>query len=290
MTLMEEKLKEALEAKAIDNYVWKGPKVNGVQEEIKLIDADFYQLQKFYNHCTEMLYNKDSKFPGRLVLLNIVQDQIYRCRAELLIRWLRSEKQYTATNCLEDLRGVLSTNRDKFNSETIKTLPISTVMNGLPIEFERIPISLVMDACLDSLGIFSNKHLSLNFIVKMGFWFTPQEMQKPVNDGGLYVKDSETGKAVNRLEVVRKKYRIDPEINLRIDNTGLNLAEFDTIYKLKTDKYANLTSNQLKLLSNKILYRFQDRCELQAKQWQDKIEEILKVAESKGWDVTRNIE
>ena len=60
--------------------------------------------------------------------------------------------------------------------------------------------------------------------------------------------------------------------------------------RLKRDKYANLTSDQLRLLSNKVLYRFQDQCEMQAKQWQDKIEEILKVAESKGWDVTRNID
>jgi hypothetical protein len=290
MTLMEERLKEALDARAVDNYVWKGPKVNDSQEEIKLIDADFYQLQKFYNHCMEMLYNNDSKNPGRLVLLNIVQDQIYRCRAELLIRWLRSEKRYTATNCLEDLRGVLNTNKDRFNSETIKTLPIDTVMSGLPVEYERIPISLVMDACLDSLGVFSNKHLSLNFITKMGFWFTPQEMQKSVDEGGLYVKNPETGKATNRLDVLRKKYHINPDISLRISNTGLTLEEFDIMYKLKTDKYANLTSKQLKLLSNKILYKFQDRCELQAKTWQDKIDEILKVAETKGWDVTRNIE
>ena len=62
------------------------------------------------------------------------------------------------------------------------------------------------------------------------------------------------------------------------------------MYKLKKDKYSNLTSDQLRLLSNKILYRFQDQCETQAKQWQDKINEILKIAEMKGWDVTRNID
>jgi hypothetical protein len=103
------------------------------------------------------------------VLLNIVQDQIYRCRAELLIRWLRSEKRYTATNCLEDLRGVLNTNKDRFNSETIKTLPIDTVMSGLPVEYERIPISLVMDACLDSLGVFSNNIYLLISLLKWDF-------------------------------------------------------------------------------------------------------------------------
>jgi hypothetical protein len=60
--------------------------------------------------------------------------------------------------------------------------------------------------------------------------------------------------------------------------------------KLKRDKYANLTSEQLKTLSNKILYRFQDQCERQAQQWKDKIDEIIKVSEAKGWDVTRNID
>ena len=292
MTVLGDKLGEALSAKAndINNFVWKGPKVNGVQEEIRLIDADFYQLQKFYNHCNEMLYNKDSKYPGRVVLKDIVQDQIQRCRAELLIRWLRSEKQYTTTNCLEDLRAIISNNKEELTQDVIKTYAIGNIMNGLPIEFERVPISLVMDACLDSLGVLDNSHLTLNFIVKMGLWFTPQEMQKPVADGGLYKKDPETGKAVNRLEVVTKELRLNPSISLRIDNTGLSYAEFRSMCRLKRDKYANLTSDQLRLLSNKVLYRFQDQCEMQAKQWQDKIAEILKVAESKGWDVTRNID
>jgi hypothetical protein len=292
MTVLGDKLGEALSAKAndINNFVWKGPKVNGVQEEIRLVDADFYQLQKFYNHCNEMLYNKDSKYPGRVVLKDIVQDQIQRCRAELLIRWLRSEKQYTTTNCLEDLRAIISNNKEELTQEVIKTYAIGNIMNGLPIEFERVPISLVMDACLDSLGVLDNSHLTLNFIVKMGLWFTPQEMQKPVADGGLYKKDPETGKAVNRLEVVTKELRLNPSISLRIDNTGLSYAEFRSMCRLKRDKYANLTSDQLRLLSNKVLYRFQDQCEMQAKQWQDKIAEILKVAESKGWDVTRNID
>lgn len=293
MTVLGDKLAEKLAEKAndINSYVWKGPKVNGVQEEIRLVDADFNQLQRFYNHCMEMLYNKDSKYPGRVTLLDIVQDQIQRCRAELLVRWLRSEKQYTATNCLEDLKTIISNNKEELTQEVIKTYPISGIMNGLPIEFERIPISLVMDACLDSLGIFDNSHLTLNFIVKMGLWFTPQEMQKPISEGGLYKKDPETGKAVNRLEMVVKELRLNPSISLRIDeNTGLSYAQFRSMCKLKRDKYANLTSDQLKLLSNKVLYRFQNQCEMQAKQWEDKITEIKKVADSKGWDVTRGVE
>lgn len=291
MTAIEDAYNKACELKAndISSFVWKGPKVNGVQEEIKLIDASYDQLRKYYKHCTEMLYNTDSKNPGRKTLLDIVNDQIQRCRAELLIRWFRSEKQYTTNNCLEDLRVVIANNREQLTNETIKVIPISTIMNGLPIEYERVPISLVMDACLDSLGQFDNSHLTLNFIVKMGLWFTQQEMQKPVSDGGLYVKDSNTGKAVNRLEVVTKELRLNPSIVLRIKDTGLTYSEFRSMCRLKRDKYANLTTDQLKLLSNKVLYRFQDQCEAQAKQWLDKIEEINKVAAAKGWDVSREI-
>ena len=171
------------------------------------------------------------------------------------------------------------------NNDTIKTHPISDVMNGLPIEFERVPISLVMDACLDSLGQFDNSHLTLSFIVKMGLWFTNQEMQKD-----LYRKDPVTGKAMNRLEIVSKELRLNPSIVLKVSDTGLSYAEFRSMCRLKRDKYANLTSDQLRLLSNKVLYRFQNQCSKQAQQWLDKEEEIKKVAESKGWDVTRSID
>lgn len=287
MTVLGDKLREALNDKAndVNSYVWKGPKVNGVQEEIKLVDADYDQLKRFYNHCEQMLYNSDTKNPGRLTLLDIVPDQIQRCRAELLIRWLRAEKQYTNTRCLEDLRITIKNNKEILTNETIKVYPIGNILNGIPVEFREVPVSLVMDACLDSLGLFDNSHLTLNFIVKMGLWFTQQEMQKD-----LYRKDPVTGKAVNRLLVVSKELRLNPSISLKICDTGLSYAEFRSMCRLKRDKYANLTSDQLRLLSSKVLYRFQNQCESQAKQWKDKMEEIKKVAELKGWDITRNID
>lgn len=287
MTVLGDKLKEALHDKAndVNNYVWKGPKVNGVQEEIKLMDASYEQLKKYYTHCEQMLYNDNSKNPGRITLLAIVDDQIKRCRAELLVRWLRSEKQYSNTRCLEDIRTIIKNNKDTLTNETIKVYPIGNLISGIPVEYIDVPVSLVMDACLDSLSLFDNSHLTLNFIVKMGLWFTQQEMQKE-----LYRKDPVTGKAVNRLEVVSKELRLNPSIALKIcADTGLSYAEFRSMCRLKRDKYANLTSDQLRLLSGKILYRFQNQCENQAKQWKDKMNEIKKVAELKGWDVTRDV-
>lgn len=292
MTEIGDKLQAALN----ESYIWKGPKnAQGIQETIKLKDCTYEQLQKFYRHCMQMLNNTDSKNPGRRVLINIVQDQIQRCRAELLIRYLRKEKEYTPTRCLEDLRNIRSQNKDILTDENIKKYPIGNVMNGLPIEFNDVPFSLVMDACLDTLGSINLDHLTLSFIVKLGLYFTQQEMQQPANklspDGkyGLYEKDLETGKAKNRLEVIRRELKLPATMTLRISSTGLTYNEFRNMYYLKKDKYSNLTSDQLRLLSNKILYRFQDLCELQAKQWETKIAEINEVAASKGWDVTRDI-
>ena len=39
--------------------------------------------------------------------------------------------------------------------------------------------SLVMDACLDSLGLFDNSHLTLNFIVKIVY--VPKPVEKKEN-------------------------------------------------------------------------------------------------------------
>lgn len=284
MTVLGDKLQEALNVKKedVNSYVWKGPRVNGVQEEFKLIDADYDTLKKWYNRCITMLNNTDVHTPGRLVLVNIIDDQIARCRAELLMRWLRKEKQYTNIKCLQDLRQIIANNKEVLTPETIKTYPICEVMSGLPIEFQTVSVGNVLDACMDLLGVFDCSHVTRNFIVKMGLWFTPQELQNE-----LCQRDPNTGKPRNRLEVVREILKVDPAIRLRISETGLTFNEFKAIFNIQKDKYSSYSSEQLNVLANKILYRLQNQCEEQAKQWQDKANEIVKVANIKGWDVTR---
>lgn len=284
MTVLGDKLQEALDIKKedVNSFVWKGPRINGVQEEFKLIDADYDTLKKWYNRCITMLNNTDVRTPGRLVLINVIDDQIARCRAELLMRWLRKEKQYTNIKCLQDLRQIIANNKDVLTPETLKTYPICEVMSGLPIEFQTVSVGSVLDACMDLLGVFDSSHVTRNFIIKMGLWFTPQELQNE-----LCQRDPETGKPRNRLEVVREILKVDPTIHLRISETGLTFNEFKAIYNIQKDKYSSYTSEQLNVLANKVLYRLQAQCEEQAKQWQDKANEIAKVANIKGWDVTR---
>lgn len=288
MSEFGDKLQEALSKKNnVNDYIWKDKKENNQQTEHKLVDFDERTLQDKFNLCEQMLYNKDSRHPGRLVLLDIVNDQILRCRAELLVRWIRSSRECTNTMLFESIKALIDNNRETLTPEVLKRTPIGDIMTGIDdLDYRKIPISLVQDACMDYLGVLDTSHLTFNFILRMGLWFSQQEMQTPVEEGGLYQKDPETGKAMNRLELVKNIRRLKPEINLRIDPTGLSYSEFKSMCDLHRDKYSNLTTNQLKLLSTKVLYRFQNQCEAQAKQWQDKIEEIKEVAEHKGYVLT----
>ena len=268
MTLLGDELTKALNEKKndVNSYIWKGPRVNGVQVEYRLIDANYDSLKKWYDRCQQMLYNKDVRTPGRRTLIKIIDDQILHCRAELLLRWLRKEKSYTNIRCMEDLRTIIANNKEYLTPEVIKTYPISEVMDGLPLDYQDVPIQYVLNSCLDLGGILDTSHITRNFIIKMGLWFTPQELQ-----GELCQKDPDTGQLRNRLDLVREYLKVDPSINLRISETGLSFAEFKSIYMLQKNKYSSYTSEQLHTLADKVLYRLQMQCEDQAK----------------GWDVTR---
>lgn len=268
----------------LSEYIWKGPKIDGVQKEIRLIDCDYDELKKYYNHCQQMLYNENPKVPGRLVLIKMIDDQIQHCRAELLVRWLRAERNYTYQNCYEDIKELISQNKEALTQETVEKYPISSLMAEIPDEYKRVPIGLVLKASMYSLGVFDTSHITLNFLIKLGIYLTQHEMQVE-----LFERDPETGKARNRMEIIKQREGLNPAIRLECTPTGLSYAEFHQMCKLHKDKYEKFTTPQLKILSEKVLYRFQLRCEEQAKQWQQKAEEILEVAASKGWDITRDL-
>ena len=65
MTVLGDELTKAFNEKKndINSYIWKGPRVNGVQAEYKLVDADYDTLKTWYNKCQQMLYNKDVHTP-----------------------------------------------------------------------------------------------------------------------------------------------------------------------------------------------------------------------------------
>ena len=282
MTIIRERLEEAMASKKIDvkNFIWKGEKkeINGVmtQEEIRLIDADEKQLNKFYNHCMSMLYNQDKQNPGRYLLLDIIKDQIARCNCELFLRWLEQEKGKPRFTFLSDVRTILDNNKDSIPDT--KSVPISAIVGGCPDEFKEIPISLVIDGCIDRLGYFNKQHITLSFILKQGLWFTQQELKD-------LTEKNEDGTTKDRVEVVKERLGlIKPGINPYITPKGLNFAQLKAMISLRSKKYSELTTDQLKTLRNIILFALSDEVRFHINQWEARISQLQEVAKLK--DIT----
>ena len=282
MTIIRERLEEAMASKKIDvkNFIWTGEKkeINGVmtQEEIRLIDADEKQLNKFYNHCMSMLYNQDKQNPGRYLLLDIIKDQIARCNCELFLRWLEQEKGKPRFTFLSDVRTILDNNKENIPDTT--NIPISTIVGGCPDEFKEIPISLIIDGCIDRLGYFNKQHITLSFILKQGLWFTQQELKD-------LTEKNEDGTTKDRVEVVKERLGLTkPGINLYITPKGLNFAQLKAMISLRSKKYSELTTDQLKTLRNIILFALSDEVRFHINQWEARISQLQEVAKLK--DIT----
>ena len=293
MGVLGEKLVQAISNKEsnIENFVWKGPKkeINGVrvQEEIKLLDATPEQLKQFYAHCQSMLYSEDKKNPGRKILLNIIKDQRQKCNAELYLRWLENKYLtnipeqrvvYPRFLYIKDIREALELNIETIKKEDYSTTPITILTSGVPMEFRDVTINDVILGGVDLLGLFDRSHLSLSFITKMGVWLTDKEMNE------LLERD-ENGKARNRIEVIKERFNLRKDINLYPNEHGLSYNELRAMLNLKTKKYSELTTDQLVVLRDKVLFRFEDEVRFHISQWEDIISKLKQVATIKNVDL-----
>ena len=281
-TVLGDKLTQALEKKNTDInlFVWKGRKVEKdgkfVQEEKKLVDCTEAELRGFYAHCESMLNNESEKDPGRYVLIKITKDQRMRCNTELFLRWLNTEHAIPRFRFLEALNGFFDTNKDQIDP---KTFPIGEIIEDCPEEFADIPSSWVHTGCLYQLGHFDKKHLTLSFILKQGVWFTTQESKD------LTEKDAD-GNLRDRLDVVKEKLKLPQAVRIHTKSTGLSYAQLRALINLKSKKYSDLTTDQLRLLRDRILFNLEDEAKAHAKQWEERKRQIEQVCEAKGFTLS----
>ena len=276
-TLMEEKLREAIDKKQsdINSFVWKGEKeldVNGryKQPEIKMINLSQEDLQKYYDHCKKMLFNQDPSKPGRYLVLERIPEQRDRCGAELFLRYLEQNKGMSRFSLLGSINEFQKNNR-----EILKTWKptIEDVFANIPEEFGKIPLSLVIDGCLDRLGTFNKKAITRNFVLKQGIWLTPTESKELMEEG--------SGK--QRLEIIRERLNIQDVERLSINSKGLNFTQMRAMLNIKQDrKYMDLTTTQLETLRYRILFNLEENVKEHIAFWERKMEELEIIANYRG--------
>lgn len=291
-TILGEKLQKALNESEneLSNYVWKGPRESDrKQEVIKMIDATPEQLKDWYKHCDSMLYSNDKKYPGRYVLKDIVDDQRMKCNTELCLRWLENKYQkdipeprqsYPRWLFLQDIQDFLSNNSEVIKKEDYDKTPIRIITSNIPIEFRDVSIADIIAGCIDGLGVFSREHISLRFITKLGVWLTDKEMNE------LTEKDKD-GKIRNRIDIIKERHNLKSVITLKPNSKGLKYSELRAMLNLKTKKYSELTTDQLLVLRDKVLFRFEEEIDWHISQWEDLIDKIERVAKYKGVDLNK---
>lgn len=285
MTIIGDKLKEAIDNKNNDikSFVWKlARKADGTQEEIRLVDATPEQLNQFYKHCLSMLNSTDKLNPGRYVLLDIISEQRRKCNVELFLRKLESGeicagKPYPRHLYLQDLRAYMNSHKADFPSKELKNISIAACTGGLPREFERISIDETLNACLDSLGFFDNKHITFSFILNLGVYLTPAEMKE-------FDEKDKDGNTRSKLEVIKERLNIKNTVRLTVKPTGLNFNELRAMINLKPKKYSELTTDQLTVLRNKVLFRLENEVMFHIEQWEERLRQLRLVAENR--DIT----
>lgn len=285
MTMLKDKLTEAINAKNNDvkSFVWKKArdKASGIQEEIRLMDATPEELNTFYAHCHSMLYSTDKVNPGRYVLLDIIKEQWEKCNVEIYLRKLADGsiladgKGYPRHLYCQDVLSCLNKNRSLFPQDKLKELSIDLITGGLPREFKSLSIASVIDGCLDQLGIMDNKHITFSFILNLGVFLTPEEMKE------FSEKDS-NGNTRSKLEVIKERLNIKPDIHLTVNPKGLNYSELRAMLKLRPAKYSALTTDQLMTLRNKILFKLEQEVNFHISQWEERIRQIELVAQTRG--------
>ena len=279
--MMKEKLEEAYRRKedAIETFIWKGekrPQPDGTfaQDKILLVDCTQSQLQEFYNHCNSMLYSDDHVHPGRKVLLDIIKDQRNRCNAELFIRYIEKEEKIPRYSFMASLRTFLDN-----NPSVGLDAPVGlSICNLDASEYSNLPLGLVLDACLDTLGKFDRSHITRAFILKQGLWYTPEESKELTeheNDGSLR----------DKKEVVKERLGLQPNISLYTSPKGLTYSQLRAMINLRSKKYSDLTTQQLETLRNRILFSLEDDVRFHIKQWETRKSQIEKVAAAKGFTI-----
>ena len=280
-TIMEEKLKEAINKKQLDinSFVWKGNKTldeNGKykQSEKRLVDMDEQELQNAYSHCKTMLFNGDPLNPGRYIVLELISDQKDKIGAELFLRYVEQNHNLTRFSLLTSVNEFLRNNKEIAKEHKLN---VGDAVPSSPDEFKKVPLTLVVDGCLDRLGTFNKKHITRTFILRQGIWLTPTESKDLLE----YTPD---GTVRDRLEVVRERLNIKEVEKLHINSKGLNYTQIRALLNIKPNKkYLDLTTSQLETLRYRILFNLEESVKDHILAWEKRMEEIEMVAEHKNF-------
>lgn len=271
-------LQSAIESKKCDinQLVWKDKS----GKEVRLMDMSKEDLQKVYNHATDMLYNTNKYTPGRIQVKQNIKTLIANCNAELLLRYILHDCNVDILRT--NLQVIEFVKQSKAANNLSDNDSVTTLFTSVPAEFESVTLGQLIDACFDKLDIINRKMISDKFILSQGIWLTEDEKKD------LTEVDNE-GKVRPWLDVIKERLLLD-NVKLRVDPKGFSYSEFRSLVHLEPlPKISRLPSDTLRLLRDKVFILLDADTDYHIQKWTNIKDNIEKIAEYKGIDLmTKN--
>lgn len=265
---------------SLENYIWKKDRYGTEQDECRLIDMSQEELQKAYDHCKHMLYNSDSKNPGRMVILDKIDEQIRDCNAELALRWLKSITDSDGKFINSDI-SILIDLRELLKNKSLSLNTKYSEIAEIPTDYKNVTIEQLINHARD-IKYFDYSKITLAFIYRLGIYFTPKELDE--------MNYFTVGHTINeKFDVLKAQLGLADDIVLHSDPNGLSENEFRDMIHLKKMKgynrckYSKLTTGQLKTLQQKVLYALEEEIIKQINVWKTLMEQIEEVANFKQY-------
>lgn len=272
MSDLADKLTAAITNKANDINSWSWISKNGTA--VRFLDMSQEELQRCYNHTTDMLYRKTNYKFGKLEVRKNIKKMYDACNSELLHRYIQHELTVDVFKTNKDILDFI--NRFKETNGVKNEDSITIMFSGLPKEFETLTIGDLLKACLDICEPINRRLISNKFIMSLGIWLTEDEKRD------LTEFDS-NGKLRPWLQVMKERMFVDGGY-FRVCPTGLSYSELRSLLNLEQRaKVSGIPSNTLRLIRDKILLLLDNDLEYHIKKWNTIKEQIEKVAEYKGY-------
>lgn len=258
----------------IDQLVWK----DKGGKEIRLMDMSKNELQKAYDHTTDMLYNTNRYTPGRLQVKKNIKGFIANCNAELLARYILHECNVDILKTNMEIVSFLRDKKAEYNLTNDDS--VTTLFTNLPREFETVTIGKLMDACLDQLDVINRKMISDNFLLAQGIWLTEEEKEDLTE-----YNDDKTRRPW--FDVIKERLLL-PDVKLRVDPRGFTYSEFRSLIHLDPlPKVSKLPTNTLKLLRDKVFMLLDADVDYHIAKWEALMKGIESVAQYKNIELIK---
>lgn len=124
------------------------------------------ELQRCYNHCTDMLYNKNKQVPGKYQVRRNIHHLYDNCNAELFLRYILHETNVDFLKTNKDVFDVIS--EFKKTHDLDQNGSVNQIFDNIPSVFESVTVNDLFEACFDKLDVLNKKLISDKFILAQG--------------------------------------------------------------------------------------------------------------------------